>query len=242
MKRYETNTALHLTRRVPVIVRVDGRAFHTYTRGCAKPFDSGIMDAMGAAAQAVLDGMQGGRLAYVQSDEASFLFVDYDRIESEPWFDYDLQKVVSLSAATMTMAFNRARWLRLEGLPGVATFDARAFNIPKEEVANYFLWRAKDWRRNSVQMLAEAHFSPKQLYGKPVPEMLEMLLEAGHDWHALTDRERCGQFLRQRAAADASLAYAEPTWATVNAIVEPLLEPRAADGDEADVPVSRGGT
>ena len=141
---YEGPACHYLTRRLPVIVRLDGRAFHTFTANMVKPFDQHLIDAMIVAAYHVFGEMQGCKLAYIQSDEASFVMTDFDTLETEPWFGYRQSKVESVSASLMTAAFARA--MRLAGVRELATFDARAFNIPEDEVANYFVWRAKDWR------------------------------------------------------------------------------------------------
>lgn len=190
---YEHRYKIGLTRRSPVIVRVDGRAFHTFTKSFKRPFDTRLMDAMEHAATNLgCVEMQGFKLGYIQSDEASFLLTDYDTIETDAWFGYDLAKIVSISAACMTAHFNDY----LSPHPFIAMFDARAFNIPREEVANYFVWRAKDWERNSLQMLCQANFSHRELHGKGRAAMHEMLHEKGLNWTTdLDERQRNGTFI-----------------------------------------------
>lgn len=209
MKRYEQALSPHLTRRVPVIVRVDGRAFHSLK--LAKPFDLSFMAAMVRAATAVQSDVQGCRLAYTQSDEATFLLSDTRRLDSEPWFGYDLQKVVSMAAAVMTRAFGLVH-------PSGA-FDARAFNIPEDEVANCFLWRARDWCRNSVQMAARARFSQKQLHGVDVGGMMWLLTQAGEPWEARSESERHGTFILDGE----SVAMPEISHAAIQALVTAAL-------------------
>lgn len=183
MKRMEAAHSHSLTPRVPVIVRVDGRAFHTFTRGLDKPYDRGLISCMRAATMETAKSIQGCKLAYTQSNESSFLLTDYDTIETQGWFGYNLSKVVSLSASTFTMRFNmEVAYRRLGHHGSTATFDSRAFNIPESDVANYFLWRAKDWRRNSIQMTAKARFSQKTLHGVKIPVILEMLRQEGQPW------------------------------------------------------------
>ena len=167
MKRYEHVSRHLLMRRTPVIIRLDGRAFHTFCHGLEQPFDSDFIDAMHLAARDTGDEMQGFKACYIQSDEASFLLTDYDDVKTEPWFGYVLQKVASISAATMTARFN-TRWAHLLPATDVskAVFDARAFNVPHDEVANYFLWRMRDWARNSLSMYAGSCFWPKEIHGK----------------------------------------------------------------------------
>ncbi len=177
MKGYEAANRHLLTRRTPVIVRVDGKAFHTWTRGLDRPFDKGFMDSMYAAAKHTAEEMQGFKLAYIQSDEASFLLTDYDELATEPWLGNVVAKVVSISASTFTAYFN-AQWP--SRLP--AMFDARTFNVPEADVANYFLWRAQDWQRNSLQMYAQSFFSHKELHKKNHADLHELLHGIGKNW------------------------------------------------------------
>lgn len=214
MKRYEIVSSPHLTPRTPVIVRVDGRAFHTWTRGAAKPFDRRLMDSMTVAMMTVADDIQGCVFAYTQSDEASFLLNDFATIETQSWFGYDLSKVVSIAASTFTANFNS---VHPASRNGPATFDARAFNIPESDVANYFLWRAKDWWRNSIQMMAQTYFSPKELNGKSCTDLVTMLLvEKGIDWAAQEDRIKYGTFY---ARPNAQVYHVEPVYSDIDAIL-----------------------
>jgi tRNA(His) 5'-end guanylyltransferase len=213
MKTYYEDPARHyLTRRTPVIVRVDGRAFHTFTKGFRKPFDQRMIDAMVVAAMHVFGEAQGCKLAYIQSDEASFVLTDYDELTTDAWFGYNKSKLESISASIMTAAFARA--MRLADIKELAYFDARAFNIPEAEVVNYFLWRAKDWSRNSITMLAQAHFSHAELQGKSVPDMHEMLHGIGQNWTNLTEEERNGTFL----LTDCACEYVEPRYEQIEAL------------------------
>ncbi len=181
LKRYEKVASPHLYRRMPVIIRVDGRAFSTFTRNFKKPYDTDFIAAMVFAATKVAKEMQGFRLAYIQSDEASFLLTDYDNFETQPWFGYDQSKIISLSASIMSVYFN-AWFSNFKNKITYATFDSRAFNIPVNEIANTFLWRAKDWERNSLQMYARSIFSHKELIGKKKEDIHEMLYKKGRNW------------------------------------------------------------
>lgn len=199
-ENYENRQRLYLTRRTPVIIRVDGRAFHTLTRGISKPFDDVFMEAMKMSVWCVADEIQGCTFAYTQSDEASFLLTDYANLESEAYFDYNLSKLISITAGAMTGYFNK--WYSSLGgkLPetGIAMFDSRAFNIPREEVANYFLWRAQDWHRNSVLMYCQSLFAHKAMQGKKLPELHEMLHAIGKNWTTdLTEQQKNGSWYIQ---------------------------------------------
>lgn len=185
MKQYESVYHHHALRKTPLVIRVDGRAFHarTIAWGCEKPFDYSLRVDMLFAAQQVASGLQGFVVGYHQSDEVSFVLCDDKRVESEPHFGYDIQKVVSTTTSAMTSRFDRD-----------AEFDCRAFSVPPHEVSNYLLWRAKDWERNSLQMLARSHFSHKQLDGKNRQEMHEMLYSVGVNWNDLPDHWKNGTF------------------------------------------------
>ena len=174
--QYEDRTRYLLPRRTFTIIRLDGKAFHTLTRGCNKPFAEDVKEAMTAAAVAVVTEAQGAKLAYIQSDEISLVLTDFDFITTQAWFDGNLQKIVSVAAGIASVAFSR-----VFGRNGI--FDARAFTIPDPvEVENYFIWRQKDAIRNSVSACAQAAFSPKQLHGKKVADILPMLDEIGAPW------------------------------------------------------------
>lgn len=187
---YEKRMQVSLIRRMPVIIRLDGRSFHTLTRKCDKPFDDGLASCMANTMLFLCSEIQGVKCAYLQSDEMSFLLTDFDTLETMAWFDYNVQKIVSISASLASVKFSEL-WGHS------ACFDSRAFNIPKEEVANYFVWRQKDWIRNSVEMLARAYFSHKQLQGKGQSDMHEMLHGTDVNWSDLHSKWKNGQFIEK---------------------------------------------
>ena len=192
MKKYYENPCNHqLIKRTPVIIRIDGKAFHNYTKHFTKPFDINLINNMVKAATHTASEMQGFKLAYVQSDEVSFLLTDYDDINSQAWFDYKINKLCSIVASVFTYWFNK---LSQSAQP--AYFDARVFNVPREEVANYFLWRAKDWERNSIQMAGQAVFSHEELQNKNNKTILKMLHEANKNWYDLDNIYKFGTFIR----------------------------------------------
>ena len=215
-QNYELPARFYLTRRMPVIVRIDGRAFHTFTRNFPKPFSCKFTDSMVVAAMTVAGEMQGFKLGYIQSDEASFLLTDYDELQTEPWFGYNKSKLESVSASIMAAAF--ARCMKLVGVTDLATFDARAFNVPENDVVNYFLWRAKDWHRNSISMYTQSFFSHKELQEKSCTDMHEMLHEIGRSWTVdLMDEEKNGTFLVHGSDPTAEVL---PTFAGINELWE----------------------
>lgn len=192
MKEYEGAGATRFPRRVPLVIRVDGRAFHTLTRGLTKPIDWYFSACMNAAAVALCEEIQGARLGYVQSDEISVAVLEPDAVRSEPWFGYQRDKVVSLAASIATAAFNDTVRDVLN-LDKRATFDARAFTLPPHEVVNYFIWRQQDATRNSVSGLAQAHFSHKRLHGLNTSQMQDLLhAEKGINWNDCPTAQKRG--------------------------------------------------
>ena len=207
MKTYENVTRTYLTRRTPVIIRIDGKAFHTFTRRFDKPFDSVLVRTMQDTMKYLCENIEGCVLGYTQSDEITLVLCDYKKLTSQAWFDNNIQKICSISASMATMAFNdnfaeivsmsfldlpADDYVNLPYFCGVhermiykqAMFDSRVFNIPKEEVNNCLLWRQQDATRNSIQSVAQANFSHKQLEGKNCNELQEMLWqEKGINWN-----------------------------------------------------------
>lgn len=191
MKGYENINRNYLTGRMPVIIRIDGKAFHSFTRGCAKPFDYVIMKSMWETAKFLCENIQGCKTAYVQSDEISLLLNNYETLDTCAWFDNNIQKMVSVSASMATLAFNKAfhqYFYAAEGFSAeqmnlyskklyTAMFDSRVFILPKEEVCNYFIWRQQDATKNSISMIARSFFSDKQLHGKNGNQMQEMIFQ-----------------------------------------------------------------
>jgi tRNA(His) 5'-end guanylyltransferase len=193
IKKYEAVYRHALTPNMPLFLRVDGRAFHTFTRKCEKPFDNDIIKAMVFATTKTAKEMSGFKLAYTQSDEATFMLTDYDTLETQGWFDYDLNKIVSLTASLFSGYFNS--YYYKAGRTQLAAFDCRAFSVPEGDAANVFVWRQKDWLRNSVQMFARGSMSHKQCEGKKIPELLQILHDEGKDWENLPDNIKFGTFI-----------------------------------------------
>lgn len=198
---YENRNRQYLTRRTPVIIRCDGKAFHTYTRGMNRPFDRSLMEGMLYATRALCQEIQGAKCGYTQSDEISILITDYDRITTDAWFDYNVQKMASVAASIASSTFNYyMRNVSLGGvIPKVAFFDARCFNIPEHEVANYFYARQRDAVRNSVSMYAQAHYSHKELHKKSQSDMHDMLMRKGINWNDEPYDQKRGSFLAKVA-------------------------------------------
>ncbi|MFF7147489.1 tRNA(His) guanylyltransferase Thg1 family protein [Streptomyces griseoaurantiacus] len=189
MKAYEAVHRAVLPRRTYTIIRLDGRAFHTYLRGADKPFDMPFITDMATVAEALCEEISGTVFAYHQSDEISLLLADFATTQTQPWFGGVVAKQLSVSASLATAVLNERR-------PGKrALFDARVFTISDPvEVANYFLWRQRDAVRNSISMAAQAHFSHKRLHGVSSGSMQELLWsKAGVNWNDYPDQCKRGQ-------------------------------------------------
>lgn len=228
--QYEDRTRLMLPRRTHTILRADGKAFHSYTRRCEKPYDRSLVEAMDVAALALCREAQGSCFAYVQSDEISVLLTDFATITTEAWFDGNLQKIVSVGASIVTQAFCEQR--RAQGFDGGApVFDCRAFTIPDPvEVANYFIWRQQDAVRNSIQGLAQAHFSHKQLHGLNINELQDLLFrEKGINWNDLPAEQKRGRVVRYSLDHKWHIDYEPPQFtkdrAYLSALINPAPEP-----------------
>lgn len=211
MKKYEYVTRNFLTIRTPVIIRIDGKAFHTFTKGLISPYDEILAKAMEETMLYLCENIQNCVLGYRQSDEISLLLIDYKTFESQPWFDNNISKIVSITASMATAKFNESfkrlakekiefllDEIYIKGLTSeerssyisalenkiktLALFDSRAFNLPKEEVANYFHWRQNDAIKNSISSAAQKYFSPKELHGKNGEQKKAMLLKKEVNW------------------------------------------------------------
>jgi tRNA(His) guanylyltransferase len=196
---YENRYRFYLTRRTPVIIRLDGVAFHTLTRRFEKPFSVPFRHAMMLTTMYLVREIQGAVAGYCQSDEISILLIDYKRLNTEAWFDYNINKINSVAASMASVQFNK----NLLSLPPVGLtavpvgyFDSRAFNLPREEVTNYFIGRQKDWMRNSVTMYALSFYSQEQLHKKDCETVKKMIVADGHPaWESLEDKWRNGIFV-----------------------------------------------
>lgn len=191
MKQYENTYRYKMPRRLPVIIRIDGKAFHTYTKGLVKPFDENLANAMAETAKFLCENISGCKLAFYQSDEISLLITNNDKLTTEAWFDNNLQKMVSISASLATAKFNSLAW---EGKPkDFALFDSRVFILPEDEVVNYFLWRQQDATRNSISMVAQANFNHKELQNLNTVQMQDKLvLEKNINWNNIETWKKRG--------------------------------------------------
>lgn len=212
MKQYEAIPKNFLMKKNPVIIRLDGKAFHTFTRGFEKPFDEAIELAMETTMLRLCQNIQGCVLGYTQSDEITLVLCDYQKVDTDAWFEYNVEKMCSVAASMATLYFFKALcqyrdelWesndisfsdkidLINRKLEIGAYFDARCFNVPKEEVVNCLIWRQQDATRNSIQALAQNFYSQKQLSGLKCSQLQDkMFTEKGVNWNDLTTYQKRG--------------------------------------------------
>jgi len=205
---YEDRTRISLPRRTFTIIRIDGKAFHTYTKGLTRPFDNDLIDDLNETTKFLCQSIQGVKMGYVQSDEISLVLTDFEKHSTDAWFDGNLQKMASISASMATSKFNQLRTVRflrntmhtlyLEKFK-MAHFDSRVFTIPSlEEVINYFIWRQQDASRNSVSSVAQSLYSHKELNGKTTSDMQELIFQKGQNWNDFPAGQKRGRTIVKR--------------------------------------------
>ena len=222
MKEYESRNQYYLQKRTPVVIRVDGRAFHSFTKGLNRPFDNVFQTAMIETMEAMCEQIQNCIFAYTQSDEITFILKDWKELNTSAWFDYRTDKLCSISASLATYYFNKffkfnaTRIINnssatdeyaltlIHCLDKIAIFDARCFNIPKEEVTNLIYWRQLDAIRNSILSCGQATFSHKELMNKSCNQIKDMLAQAGQPWENIAIYKQRGTACRRE----------EGTWIT----------------------------
>jgi len=177
MKSYEEPYRFRVPPRTPVIIRLDGVAFHTVTQDCEKPYDKELKQYLVWATQGLMEHVP-ARFAYHQSDEISLLMIDYNKFNSQQWFGGIIQKMASVSASIMA-AYMNDDMTDFIGNGAPKYFDARVFSLPKEDIINYFIWRQNDCRRNAISGVAQSLYSQKELNGKSRNEQLEMISAKG---------------------------------------------------------------
>ncbi|ALO79575.1 tRNAHis guanylyltransferase [Bacillus phage Hobo] len=235
MKGYENAYRIKLPQRMPVIVRIDGKAFHTYTKGMKRPFDETLAYAMWETCKYLAKNVMGCKLVYTQSDEISLLITNYEKLTTQSWFDNNLQKIVSVAASLATAKFNE---VMRETHPEkeLALFDARAWVLPQDEVNNYFLWRQQDATKNSISMVAQANFPHKALQGLNGKQMQDkLMLEKNLNWNDLPVWQKRGVCivkeiytkngaLRSRWAVDENTPVFSQDTDYINGLVYPVKE------------------
>jgi len=237
-ENYENRTRIQLPRKTFTIIRLDGKAFHSFARGLVKPFDMGLIQDMDDTAIYLCKNIQGAKLGFVQSDEISILLTDFEELGTDAWFDGNIQKIVSVSASMATAKFNQLRWMRYvceryNNTPEelnwtwfldaaklkLAEFDARTFSIPvKFEVQNYFQWRQQDTVRNSISSVAQSLYSHKELNCKNMSEQQELIFQKGINWNNYDPKLKRGRFIMKEVYQKEVLHHNDPEFNNENVL------------------------
>jgi len=234
-ENYEMRSRTFLPRRTYTIIRLDGKSFHTFTKGLDKPVDSAFVCAMDETAKFLCQNIQGAIFAYVQSDEISILLTDFEKDTTDAWFDGQVQKITSVSASMATHKFNdmvrmfindhqQDKWNDNKGKPKFGLFDSRVFTISDPtELENYFIWRQKDAIRNSLSMMAQHNFSHKDLHGKSQVDMHEMLNNKDLNWDNMPGGFKYGRLISKKSLIDIEstlntddIVFSRPHWEIEN--------------------------
>lgn len=207
---YENKYRYYLPDNIPIIIRLDGSHFHSFCRGMKKPFDPIFIKAMQNTMLSLCENIANVKFGYVESDEISLLMMTTKK-NTQPWFDNNIQKIVSTSAALCSVYFNEIfagicldelnlfaevdtydyKMLRKGNLK--PTFDSRVFVLPEFEVQNYYIWRQQDCSRNSILSLAQSLYSAKEIENFKTPELVKKMQEEKNvDWNSYTSVEKYG--------------------------------------------------
>lgn len=217
MKNYENVNRNYLMSNSDVIIRIDWKAFSTFTKWLDKPFDDTLISTMQNVVRMMAKEISGFKLAYLQSDEISIWINDTDTIQTQGWFDYNINKINSVCASMFTGYFNYL-WVKSTK---IWLFDCRCFNIPREEIPNYFLRRQKDRYRNSVQMYARSKFKQKELQGKKLQDIFDMLFVSGNAPRtSLENVYKNGTFILKGWEMETNVL---PTYDSINGFIQKVL-------------------
>lgn len=207
IKEYEMVSNIKLMRKAYTIIRLDGKSFSKYTKHLERPFDLGFVEDMDNTAKYLCKNIQNAKFAFVQSDEITILMTDFENMNTNPWFDNKIQKIVSVSASMATAKFNQLRTIRIynEGVKSsdigeyiaLAEFDSRVFQVPsKMEVFNTLLWRQQDTTKNSITSVANTMFSHNELKNKNGKEKQEMIFQkSGINWNDYDPKLKRGRMI-----------------------------------------------
>jgi tRNA(His) guanylyltransferase len=183
---------------LPVVARLDGRSFHSFTRSLERPYDKRLSDLM-VQVTVYLVGEACARIGYTQSDEISLVFYS-DGVESQIFFDGSVFKMTSVLASMASVKFKALLPSFIpEKKNGLPVFDCRVWNVPsREEAVNTLIWRELDATRNSVSMAAQAYYPHEQLLGRDNSELQEMLFEKGINWNDYPSFFKRGVYVQRR--------------------------------------------
>lgn len=199
MKLYENQEAgRKFIPLLPIIARIDGRSFHTFTKGLNRPYDERLTQCMIETTKYLVEETN-ACIGYTQSDEISLAWYSND-IKSTIWFDGRIAKMTSQLAAQATIKFFTEIQARLpEYASRMPTFDARVWQVPTlTEGSNVFVWREQDAVKNSISMAAQSVYSHKVLMGKNGSQKQDMLMQKGINWNEYPAFFKRGTYVQRR--------------------------------------------
>ncbi len=205
---YEGRTKQLLMRRTITILRLDGKGFSKFTKGLNKPFDDDFSEDMDLTAKFLCEEIQGAKFGYTQSDEITIVLSDFDNQETSAWFDYNVQKMVSISASIATAKFNQLRARRMANYANIdiddlnsmtlAMFDSRVFQVPTlDEMVNTLIFRQQDCTRNSISMAADALLKGSMNGVKGDVKQERLFTEAGVNWNDYKTKYKRGSVIKK---------------------------------------------
>ena len=186
-------------RGLPLLARLDGRAFHTFTRGLTRPYDHGMSTAMIETARYLVHEMT-ALVGYTQSDEITLAWYEPSQSASDYAFDGRFQKLASVLAGMASARFCQLAATHLPGKAGETPhFDCRVWQVPTlEDAAEVFVWREDDATKNSISMAAGAHYTDRELDGKGSATKQELLWQKGVNWNDYPAFFKRGTYLQRR--------------------------------------------
>jgi tRNA(His) guanylyltransferase len=203
MKLYEQiGAGQRLMPNLPVCIRLDGKAFHQWTRGLRRPYDDRLHTLFDDTTKFLVEASD-AVVGYTQSDEITLILYNGGKPDSQVFFDGRVSKLTSVLASMATAKFNAlVPSILPEKHNRLACFDCRVWTVPTEqEAVNCLLWRELDATRNSIQMAAQALYSHKQLHQKNTSQMQEMLWQKGINWNDYPTRFKRGGYFQKRVIA-----------------------------------------
>ena len=194
-------TKEYADKRKPLLVRLDGRAFHTYTKGLKRPYDDRLSNCMLETTKKLIEEFH-PRVGYTQSDEISLLFwADPEYLTSCHPFDGKVQKLTSVLAGLASSVFSLEAYKTIpEKREYTPHFDARVWSVDSyDDVVKTFVWRMIDARKNSVTMAAQSVYSHKELLNIHTDQKLIMLKDKVINWNDYPDFFRTGVFFKRKS-------------------------------------------
>jgi len=224
MKTYEKIPRTRLEKKVPVAMRIDGKAFHTFTKGFQKPFDEILIKSMQETMKYLCENIQGCVLGYTQSDEITLILVDYKNENSDAWFDYQVQKCCSVAASMATMAFYKffgesiASFIDEHAYPAT---NRKGYELLEEDETLFHVYM-KSWEKGAM--------FDARVFNIPVEEVTNLLY-----WRQLDAIRNSIQMLGQ-----ANFSHKQLQGKSCTMIKDMLIEEKKIDWNNLPIHQQRG--